>query len=64
MKFDVKLDVTMSGTIEVEADSQKEAMVIAKNKQFVPSDLRNFYWVGNDVEEAEPYLEESEEKQG
>lgn len=54
MKFDVKLDVTMSGTIEVEANSQQEALVIAQSKQFVPSDLRNFYWVSNDVEEAEP----------
>jgi hypothetical protein len=54
MKFDVKLDVTMSGTIEVEANSPQEAMVIAYSKQFVPSDLRNFYWVGNDVEEAVP----------
>ena len=53
MKFDVKLDVTMSGTIEVEANSQQEAIAIAHSKQFVPSDLRNFHWVGNDVEEAE-----------
>ena len=53
MKFDVKLDVTMSGTIEVEANSPQEAIAIAHSKQFVPSDLRNFHWVGNDVEEAE-----------
>ena len=57
-KYDVHIDVTMSGHIEIEATSEAEAK--AKAKDFDMScyreRLRNFWWYGNeivDVEEVE-----------
>ena len=53
MKFDVHVDVTMSGTITVKASSQEEAMAFVNVLELVPSDLRNFHWVENSAIEAE-----------
>ena len=54
-KFLVKLDVTFSGDVEVEASSQTEAEMVAGNTILVPSDLRNhfFYHFSTDIVEVE-----------
>lgn len=41
-QFAVQVDVTMSGTFYVEANSKEEALKKAEQKSVVASDLRNF----------------------
>ena len=40
--YQVYVDVTFSGIIEIKAKSKKEAKEIIKNRCFVPSDIRTF----------------------
>lgn len=40
-KFTVYVDMTFSGTMEIEADKISEAKAIARLKSLVPSDLRS-----------------------
>lgn len=47
--FIVTIDVTMSGDLEIEADSEKQARAIAMNKTFIPSDLRFFHFLHNEI---------------
>lgn len=49
MKFEVHIDVTMSGQVEIEAKTAEEAEKKAKEMSFVPSDLKNFYWMTTKV---------------
>jgi hypothetical protein len=42
-EYEVQIDVTMSGSLYIEADSEKEAIEKVKAKSFVASDLRNFH---------------------
>lgn len=54
--YEVKVDITMTGSFYIEADSEEEAKRIAHDKRIVASDLRNFYENGIeivDVEESE-----------
>ncbi|MBR1760925.1 MAG: hypothetical protein IJ741_07075 [Schwartzia sp.] len=53
MKYKLRVYVTMGGDIEVEAANEDEAIEIAKGKQFVSSDLRNFVWYGNEVDDSD-----------
>lgn len=41
-KYTVRIDVVMTGEIQIDAKTKKEAKELAKNKYFVPSDVRNF----------------------
>ena len=50
--YEVKVDVTMTGSIYIEADSPEEAKHMACNKRIVASDLRNFYENGIEVVEV------------
>ena len=53
MKFEVTLDVTLSGDIEIEAESEKEAKEIIKNMNFSTLDrLRGFHFSSKDVFEV------------
>ena len=53
MKYDVQVDVTMSMRVEVEANSKEEAERLIKEKHYLPSDLGNAWFVGNEVVEIE-----------
>jgi len=48
-KFTVTVDVTMSGEIEIEAESKSQAKDLAKIKNFNPSDLRTFHHIKTKV---------------
>lgn len=54
-QYRIQIDVTMSGDLYIEANSQEEAEKIAKEKHFTPSDLRWFHQLGEagvyDIEE-------------
>lgn len=52
-EYAVKIDVIMSGTVYVNAESEQEAERTAKEMGFVASDLRNFIHIGTDVIETE-----------
>ena len=52
-KFSVHLDVTLSGYVEVEANSVSEAEELVKNKVYNTSDIKYFYWLGNDIVEGD-----------
>lgn len=47
--FRVQVDVTMTGEIFIMAKSKKEAKEKAKEKYFVPSDLRTFSHIKTSV---------------
>ena len=49
MKYEVQVDVVMGMRIEVDADSKDGAYRKVKDKQYVPSDLRNAWHVANDI---------------
>lgn len=51
--YEVQIDVIMTGTVSIEANSKKEAKEKAKQKCFVASDLRWFSHIGTDVVEIE-----------
>lgn len=53
MKFRVTLDVTMSGSIYIEANSLEEATKKISEKSFTPQDLKSFHYVGKDIFEVE-----------
>ncbi len=50
--YQVYVDVTFSGTVEVKANSKKEAKEIIKNRSFVPSDIRTYSHVKTSVVEV------------
>ena len=50
--YQVYVDVTFSGTIEVKAKTKKEAKEIIKNRYFVPSDIRTFSHIKTSVTEV------------
>lgn len=49
--YQVYVDITFSGTIEVKAKTKKEAKEIAKNLSFVASDVRHFSHIKTSVVE-------------
>lgn len=51
--YTAKVDVTMSGWLDIEAESEQEAREIVKTQQIYPSDLRNFYHLKTDILEIE-----------
>ena len=59
-EYRVDCDVTFGGSFYVEANSEEEAQEIIKNKQVVPSDIRNFYHINTQVIEIECEREEEE----
>ena len=54
-KFLVQLDVTFSGTVEVNADSKTQAEMLAGKVIQVPTDLTThcFYHLGTDIVDVE-----------
>lgn len=60
-EFCVNCDVTFSGNFYVIADSEEEAEKKIKEKQVVPSDIRNFYHLNTQILEVEVEREEVEE---
>ena len=59
-EFRVQIDVVFTGDLYITAKDEKQAREIAKNKQLVPSDLKNFYMLDTkvlEVEEDEDSLE-------
>ena len=53
MKYQVQIDVTMTGELSITAKNEKEAAKIAKGMYFTPYDLRNFRFLGIDVVDVE-----------
>lgn len=54
--FRVQIDVVFAGDLYITASNEKEAREIAKGRQLVPSDLKQFYMLDTkviDVEEEE-----------
>ena len=55
-KYLVSIDVTFSGNVEVQADTEEQAKALAKLSVSVPSDIRNFCLFDKqvvDIEEVE-----------
>ena len=53
MKYTVQVDVTKSGYIVVEANSEDEARRKANEHDFRQDDLSKFWWVQNEVVDVE-----------
>ena len=51
--YEVQIDVTMSGNIYIEAETEEEAQRKVMDKNFTLSDLKNFWFVGSDIVEIE-----------
>lgn len=51
--FKVQIDVVFTGDLYITANNEKEAKEIARGKQLVPSDLKNFYMLDTKVIEVE-----------
>lgn len=51
--YKVKIDVTMGGNIYIEAETEEEAQRKVMDKNFISSDLKNFWLVGSDIVEIE-----------
>ena len=41
-RYQVYVDVTFTGVVEIKASSKKEAKELVKSRCFVPSDIRTF----------------------
>ena len=59
-KFNIVIDVKMSGDLEIEANSEKEARAKAMAISFTPYDLRNFHFLNSEIYESEEIEEEPE----
>lgn len=53
MKYKVRVYPQFGGDIVVDAANEDEAIKIAKEKEFVASDLRNFAWYGNEADDSD-----------
>lgn len=51
--YEVHVDVTMGGNLYIEAETEEEAQRKVIDKNFTPSDLKNFWLVGCDIVEIE-----------
>ena len=51
--YAVRVDITMSGTLYVEAASSAEAKTMAEEEQLVASDLHNFWHVSTEILDVE-----------
>ena len=51
--FKIQMDVTMSGNVYIEAETEEEAQRKIMDKNFTPSDLKHFWFVGSDIVEIE-----------
>lgn len=51
-KYTLTIDVMMSGDIEVEAVTPKEAIQIAEKIKFIPTDLKDFHQTHSKVFEV------------
>lgn len=51
--FRVQIDVVFSGDLYIAAENEKQARELAKGKQLVPSDLKNFYMLDTKVIDVE-----------
>lgn len=60
-RFNIVIDVKMSGDLEIEANSEKEARAKAMAIYFTPYDLRNFHFLDSEIYESEEIEDESEE---
>ncbi len=49
MKYQVQVDVTMTGEICIDARNEYEAQVKASQKFFIPHDLRHFRFLSSEV---------------
>lgn len=52
-KFSVHLDVTLSGYVEVEANSEEEARKIIEARTYQHYDCRDFYYLSKDIVDIE-----------
>lgn len=57
-KFDIIIDVTMSGNLEIEAETEEKARAIAMAKCFNPSDLRWFHFLSSEIYESQEITDE------
>ena len=53
MKYQVQVDVTMTGEIYIDAKNEREAQVKASQKFFSPYDLRHFRFLSSEVVEVQ-----------
>lgn len=51
--YKVQIDVIMGGNIYIEAETEEEAQRKVMDKNFISSDLKNFWLVGSDIVEIE-----------
>lgn len=52
-EYCVNCDVIFSGDFYIKANSEEEAEQIVKERQYVPSDIRNFYHFDTSINEVE-----------
>ena len=60
-KFLITVDVTMSDTIEIEAENEEKARELAVMKSYTPYDLRDFHFLSAEVYDAEEVEDEDEQ---
>ena len=53
MKYQVQVDVTMTGEIYLDAKNKREAQIKASQKFFSPYDLRHFRFLSSEVVEVQ-----------
>ena len=52
-EFCIRVDVTMSGDVYIDANSKEEAIAKLNKMNFTASDLRNFSVIGKDIIDIE-----------
>ena len=60
-EFEVQIDVTFSGSLFINANSEEEARTIVYGKKFVPSDIRNLHHIDTDIQEVDELGEVEDE---
>lgn len=58
-KFNIKIDVTLSGDIEIEAETEEQAREIALSKAFFPYELTYFHFLTSEIYDAEEITDEN-----
>ena len=60
-KFNIIIDVTMSGNLEIEAETEDKARALALSKVFTTYDLKTFHFLYSEIFDSEEIEDEETE---